>query len=142
MTGVLGTVALSDGARSTGGILLLGVVFVEYGGIFMLRVVRGRVAATGFQQAFYRAGHAHAGVLVTLALVALIFADGADLDGPLAVVARSGIPAAAILMPASFFLSAARRGATAPNRLVVLVYVGAIALALGATSLGVGLLRA
>jgi len=50
-------------------VLLLTIVAIEYGGWFMLRVVRGRQPATPFQQAFFRAGHAHAGVLVILALV-------------------------------------------------------------------------
>jgi hypothetical protein len=48
----------------------------------------------------------------------------------------------AILIPAGFFLAAAGRGAERPNRLVVLVYVGALSLALGAVTLGIGLLRA
>jgi hypothetical protein len=34
----------------------------------MLRIVRGRETVTGFQHAFARAGHAHAGVLVSLSL--------------------------------------------------------------------------
>lgn len=103
-------------------------------------MLRGRVPATPFQQAFFRAGHAHAGVLVTLALVAQIFADAAAMSGLPAVLARSGIPAAAVLMPAGFFLSASGEGATRPNGLVALIYVGAVALAAGAVSLGVGLL--
>ena len=134
------TLSLSPDTRSTAGIILLTTVFIEHGGWFMLRVVRGRQAATGFQQAFFRAGHAHAGVLVTLALVGLVLADAARLSGPLALLARNGIWAAAILMPAGFFLSAAGRGRTAPNRWIVLLYAGAAALALGIVSLGVGLL--
>ena len=45
-------------------------------------------------------------------------------------------------MPAGFFLSSAGRNATAPNRLIVLVYAGAASLALGVASLGLGLLTA
>ena len=55
-------------ARSTAGVLLLTLVAVESGGWFMLRVLRGQRPATEFQKAFFRAGHAHAGVLVTLSL--------------------------------------------------------------------------
>jgi hypothetical protein len=55
---------------------------------------------TDFQKAFARAGHAHAGVLVTLAHVCQILADCEDIDGGLATVGRNGIPLAAILMPA------------------------------------------
>jgi hypothetical protein len=138
----LAALALSPHARSTAGIILLTVVAVEYGGVFMLRVVRGRVPTTPFQQAFFRAGHAHAGVLVTLALVCQLFADAAELSGLPGLLARSGIPAAAVLMPAGFFLSAAGQGATRPNRFLVLLYAGAACLAAGAVSLGVGLLAA
>ncbi|HEX6796273.1 MAG TPA: hypothetical protein VF116_01015 [Ktedonobacterales bacterium] len=135
-------ISLSADSRTTAGILLLTLVAVEYGGWFMLRIVRGRQPATPFQQAFFRAGHAHAGVLVILALVGQILADAAHMSGVLALFARNGIWLAAILMPAGFFLSAARRGVVKPNRLIALVYVGAVSLALGVVSLGIGLLAA
>src|SRR5438105_15691259 len=116
------TLLLSADSRSTAGVLLLTIVAIEYGGWFMLRVVRGGQPATPFQQAFFRAGHAHAGVLVILALVGQILADAAHLSGALSVLARDGIWAAAILMSAGFFLSAAGRGVTAPIRFIVLLY--------------------
>jgi hypothetical protein len=133
---------LSPDSRSTAGVLLLTIVVIEYGGWFLLRVVRGRQAATDFQRAFLRAGHAHAGVLVSLALIAQLLADTTGLIGLPSLLARNGIWAAAILMPAGFFLSAAGPGRTRPNRLIALLYVGAVALALGVVSLGVGLLTA
>lgn len=136
------TLSLSADSRTTAGVLLLTLVAVEYGGWFMLRVVRGRQPTTAFQQAFFRAGHAHAGVLVILALVGQILADAAHLNGVFEVLARNGIWAAAILMPAGFFLSAAGKGVTRPNRLIVLLYVGVVSLALGVLSLGIGLLAA
>ena len=136
------TLTLSHDTLSTAGVLLLTLVAVEYGGWFLLRVVRGRQPATPFQQAFFRAGHAHAGVLVSLALVGQILADAAHLSGALAVLARNGIWAAAILISAGFFLSAAGRGVTTPNRFIVMLYAGVLALALGVGALGVGLLAA
>lgn len=136
------TVVLSHDSLNTAGILLLAVVAIEYGGTFMLRIVRGREPATGFQQAFFRAGHAHAGVLVILSLVALILVDAANMSGVSNFLARTGIPLAAILMPAGFFLSAAGRGVTRPNGLILLLYAGAVSLAAGAVSLGIGLLAA
>src|SRR6266508_2030668 len=69
---MLGQALLSSDARNTAGILLLAIVAVEFGGTYMLRIVRGRETVTGFQHAFARAGHAHAGVLVTLSLVFLL----------------------------------------------------------------------
>ena len=134
------TLLLSSSTRTTSGIILLTIVAVEYGGWFMLRVVRRQQPATEFQQAFFRAGHAHAGVLVILALVGQILADGARMEGLMALLARNGIWLAAVLMPTGFFLSASGRGATEPSRLIALLYLGAASLAVGAVALGIALL--
>src|SRR5680860_936042 len=115
---------LSSAARSTAGGLLVAIVAIEWGGAHMLRIVRGRVPVTEFQQAFARAGHAHAGVLVTLALVCQLFADAAGLDGLPAIAARNGVPLAALLMPAGFFLSSMGREAVRPNKFILLLYAG------------------
>ena len=133
-------IAISDASRTTAGILLLSIVAVESGGLFMLTVVRRFVPATSFQLAFYRAGHAHAGVLVTLALATQLFVDAVTLGGIPAALARSGIAIAAILMPAGFFLSALGRERSRPNALIALVYAGAVFLGAGAVSLGAALL--
>jgi hypothetical protein len=134
------TFVLSPDARLTAGVLLLTIPLIEFGGTYLLRIVRGRVELTPFQTSFARAGHAHAGVLVILSLICVVLADATRLEGAALTVARSGIPLAAILMSAGFFLSSAHRGATAPNRLIVLLYAGIVSLAAGAVTLGVGLL--
>lgn len=123
------TLSLSASSRTTAGILLLTVVFIEYGGTYILRIVRGVESLTPFQEAFARAGHGHAGVLVILALLGQF-------------LARNGLTAAAVMIPAGFFLASGEREATEPNRLIVLVYAGAVTLALGVVSLGFGLLTA
>ena len=119
---------------------LLTIVAVESGGWYMLRLIRGRLPATGFQKTFSRAGHAHAGVLVILSLVVQLYADVAGLSGLVGFAARYFVPYAAILMPAGFFLSSMGKGRTASNRAIVLIYLGALVLALGVVSLGLGLL--
>lgn len=134
------TLILSPDARTTAGILLLTIVAVESGGLYMYRIVRRHVTLTPFQQTFARAGHAHAGVLVILSLVVQLYADAAAITGPLAGVARSAVPLAAILMPTGFFLSSIGAGRTAPNRLVWLVFAGALSLAVGVATLGFALL--
>jgi hypothetical protein len=139
---LIAAVTLSSDTRTTSGVLLLTLVAVEFGGLFVLRLVRGQQPATPFQRSFARAGHAHAGVLVTLALVGQILADGAALDGIDDFLARTGIWVAAILFPAGFFLSSAGGGRTEPNRLIVLLYAGAASLTVGVVALGVGLLNA
>jgi hypothetical protein len=142
MTAVLADLTLSSDSRTTAGILLLTLVGVEYGGLFMLRTVRGRHPATPFQRSFARAGHAHAGVLVILALLGQILTDAAALDGVDDFLARTGIWMAAILFPAGFFLSSAGRGRTEPNRLILLLYAGVASLTVGVVALGIGLLAA
>jgi hypothetical protein len=81
-------------------------------------------------------------VFVVFALVAQILADAADLDGVWNLLARDGIWAAAILFPAGFFLSSSGRGATQPNRLILLLYAGAACLTAGVLALAIGLLTA
>ncbi|GAB3482881.1 hypothetical protein [Amycolatopsis cihanbeyliensis] len=135
------TLSLSPHSRRIAGILLLSLVGVEFGGLFMARVVTGGVPTTEFQQSFFRAGHAHAGMLVTLGLVGLLMADAARLHGRVGILARTGIPAAAILMPAGFFFSAMGSGVTGPNGLIVLLFLGGASLAAGVVTLGIGLLR-
>lgn len=133
---------LSDASLRIGGILLLAIVTIQFGGTFLLRVARGGVPATDLQERFYRAGHAHAGVLVILALASQPYVDATGLDGLVGTVARSGIAAAAILMPAGFFLSVLGRDVTRPNGLIALLWAGAAVLAAGVVTLGIGLLTA
>ena len=133
---------LTEAVRTTAGIVLLTVVAVESGGAFMVRVVTGAVAATDFQRRFYRAGHAHAGVLITLGLLCLVLGEATSLTGGLRWLAQTGVLVAAILMPAGFFFSAMGRGRTAPSGWIVLLVAGALVLATGVVTLGIGLLTA
>ena len=131
---------ISQMTLSTAGVLLIAIVAVEWGGTYMLSLARGGRTATPFQITFARAGHAHAGVLVILALVAQLYADASSASGILGSLGRQAIPVAAILMPLGFFLSSAGKGRTRPNAAIWLLYAGAVLLGVGAVSLGIGLL--
>lgn len=131
---------MSQESQTLAAILVLALVTVETGGVYLLRIVRGQEQVTSFQEKFARAGHAHAGVLLVLALALQPYVDASGLDGALGWLARSGVPAAALLMPAGFFFSSMGAGRTSPNRLVALVLAGALLLAASLTTLGVGLL--
>lgn len=131
---------LSEVTLGVAGVLLLTVIAIESGGYFLLAVVQGKLPKTDLQRAFSRAGHAHAGVLVILSLVVQLYADAVDTDGFFGWWARYGVPWAAVLMSAGFFLSVLHRNAERPNRLIALVYAGSVSLALGVGSLGVALL--
>jgi hypothetical protein len=112
----------------TVGVLLLALVTVESGGVFLTRVVGGDVPATDFQRGFYRAGHAHAAVLLVLSIAILSVVDAAELSAPWDGIARFGVPVAAILMPAGFFFSAMGRGRERPNRWVAVLWAGVLVL--------------
>ena len=131
---------LTDANRITAAVLLISVPTIAFGGTFLLRIARGTEPATDMQRSFFRAGHAHAGVLVLFALVALLYIDAAGVHGMPARLARTLIPAAPILIPAGFFLSMAGRGRTTPNRLILLVYAGALSLAVGVVVLGIAVI--
>lgn len=130
---------LADTTTIIAAILLASLVTVESGGAYLLRVVRGTAPATAFQASFARAGHAHAGVLLVLGLVCLLYADAVGLTGLHGHLARAGVPAAALLMPAGFFFSSMGKGVTRPNRWIALVHAGAVSLAVGLLALAVGL---
>lgn len=124
------------------GILLLALVTVESGGYFLTRVVRGAVPANALQKNFFRAGHAHAAVLLVLSIAILGVIDAATLPLPLDLIARSGVPAAALLMPAGFFLSVLGKDPHKPGRAVILLWIGVVSLTAGLLAAGIGMLVA
>jgi hypothetical protein len=122
------------------GILLLALVTVESGGYFLTRVVRGHVPANRLQMSFFRAGHAHAAVLLVLSIAILAVISYSALDGFWLWLARTGVPIAAILMPAGFFLSVIGKDPERPNRLIVLLWIGVVSLTATLITAGIGLI--
>lgn len=129
-------------SRRHAGVLLLLLPTVVYGGVSILGLLSSpEYRANALRQDLWRAGHAHAGVLLMLSLVVLLYVDQASLSSTLKRVVSTAVPSSAILLPAAFFLSVLRPDATEPNGFIYLAYVGAAALAVGLLILGVGLLR-
>ncbi|THG31153.1 hypothetical protein E6C70_13920 [Glaciibacter flavus] len=133
---------MSSSSVTLAGILLLALVTVESGGYFLTKVVRGRVPANALQTGFFRAGHAHAAVLLVLGLAILGVIDQTHLTGFWMWVGRTAVPIAAILMPAGFFLSVIGRDPQKPSRLIALLWVGVVVLTVGLVTAGVGLIIA
>lgn len=135
---------MSPESLTTAGEILIVVPAVEFGGISLLRFLRRRTPGyldNPLRRAMFTAGHAHAGVLVMLALIGLLYVDAADLGDGLTTLVRLCLVAPPILMPLGFFLSVASPKAERPNALIALVYIGAAALAVGTVTLGIGLVR-
>jgi peptidoglycan/LPS O-acetylase OafA/YrhL len=132
---------LDDAHRIIAGVVLLSVIGIAYGGTFVLKVTRGGVPANDLQRRFYRAGHAHAGVLVILGLLVLVLVQSNEVTRPWSA-APFGILGAAVLMPTGFFLSVTGRDPKAPGRLIALLWAGAVLLTLGLLGAGIGLIAA
>ena len=139
---------ISNHSRILCGVVLITVPTIEYGGVFLLGMLRkpeSGYTKNPLRQNLFRAGHAHAGVLVILSLVCLSAARGfhrtagaAGMDLQRGWVRRL----AALLVPAGFFFSVASPRAERPNGLIGLTYLGALVLAISVLVLGAGLVRA
>lgn len=125
------------------GIILLTVPTIQYGGYYLLTVLPGKdkTHLTDFQKAMFRAGHAHAGVLVILSLIAQLFIDNVSLDPSLAWAIRMSFPLAAILVSGGFFAAAIGQNRTQPNKYISILYFGALLLAASLIVLGIALIK-
>ena len=131
-------------ARMMCGIVLITVPTIQYGGYFLLTSLMTKGSGymeNPLRQNFFRAGHAHAGVIVILSLICQMLADAAVLPTPLLWFVRIGVPLSAILISAGFFFSVLPPTATQASGAVSLIYTGAVILAVGVITLGVGLLK-
>lgn len=134
---------MSHEARWMCGLTLILVPMIVYGGLTVLGIIsRGALGApapdklTPEQITFYRAGHAHAGVLSILSLFLQIVFDYAALPAGFMWPLRIGALGAALLVSGGFFAAA---HLPSPR---ILLYLGALVLAAVTLTVGVGLLRA
>jgi len=134
---------MSPDARFYCGLILILLPTIIYGGLAVLGVVSGgRFGApappglTEQQVTFYRAGHAHAGVLVLLALFLELSLDSASLAPPTLRLLRMGALASPLLVSGGFF------GMAHFPPLRALLYLGAVVLATTVVMAGLGLLHA
>ncbi len=134
---------MSTESRRVAGILLIIMPTVVIGGVSVLTLLvhDPNYQDNPLRQDLWRAGHAHAGVLLLLSLIALRYVDEARLTERARGLVRLAFPAAAVLLPLAFFLSVLTPDATAPNPLVNLAYLGAAVLVAAMLTLGVGLVR-
>jgi len=110
---------MSAASRRLAGILLVLYPTAVFGGVSLLNMLvnpGSGYAENAFRQDLWRAGHAHAAVLLLLSLVVLRYVDEANLSTGWKSLARHAVPLAAILLPVAFFLSVLPADATEPNR--------------------------
>src|SRR3979411_3445142 len=87
-------------ARMFSGIILITVPTIQYGGYFLLTSLMDKTSGymdNPLRQNFFRAGHAHAGVIVILSLLCQVLADAATLPAWLGWPAQPGVASGAAL---------------------------------------------
>ena len=133
---------MSYEARWMCGLTLILVPTIVYGGLTVLGIVTQRLMGppapenlTADQITFYRAGHAHAGVLAILSLFLQIAIDYSATPTAFRWPLRIGALAAALLISGGFF------GAAHMRALRILLYLGAAVLTAVTLTVGIGLLR-
>jgi hypothetical protein len=134
---------MSRDARLLSGLTLILVPTIVYGGLTMFGVLSegayGAPSPPGLsplQVSLYRAGHAHAGVLVILSLVLQVALDNAALGRSIVWASRIGAPASALLVSGGFF------GTAHVPEMRFLIYAGALIVSATTLVVGLGLIRA
>src|SRR5258708_17014716 len=103
-------------ARMMSGIILITVPTIQYGGYFLLTSLMTKGSGymdNPLRQNFFRAGHAHAGVIVILSLICQVLADAAVLPTSMLWALRIGVPLAPLLISSGFVFSMLPPPATA-----------------------------
>jgi hypothetical protein len=133
---------MSPDARLMCGIALILVLTIVWGGLTVLYIISNGAFGTAgpknlspSQISFYRAGHAHAGVLTLLALFLQIAVDHAVIPEALVWPVRIGVVAGALCVSGGFFAVAHARA------LRGLLYLGAFLVAATTLTVGIGLVR-
>ncbi|MGX5769287.1 hypothetical protein ACWKWN_00890 [Microbacterium trichothecenolyticum] len=123
------------------GATILTVIGIMSGGTFLLRITTRGLPFNGLQKTFFRAGHAHAGVLVMLGLVSMLLVSAVGVPVPWQW-ASVGVLASALLIPGGFFLSVLGRDPERPGPALALLWTGVVVLAASLLAVGIGVIAA
>jgi hypothetical protein len=122
-------------------ISVLSLISVEYGGWALLGFLTGRGQLGQFREQFFRAGHAHAGVLLVLSLVYFLHLERTGYSDKIKWFAGSLLLAGIMAQSGGFFihLGLGQPDRSSPGTLVT--RFGALLIAAALLILAVGLIR-
>lgn len=134
---------MSRETRIVGAVFLLSLLGVMFGGAVLLDRLTADPAFGGnaLQQDLWRAGHAHAGLFLILALVILPWVDAARLGGRARWFVRIAVSSASISFPLAFFLAVPDATVDEAGPMLTLIWPGTGLFAAGLIVLAIGLLR-
>jgi hypothetical protein len=121
---------------------LFAIVTVEFGGWSLLGMLTSQGTLTDFEEQFFRAGHAHAGVLLTLALIYFVIMDRTDFEAPRQSLLGLTLLTGILLQSGGFFLHMLIGSEGAASTGTLLTRGGAVLLAVALVGLGLGVLKA
>lgn len=131
---------MSEAARIMVAIAFISLPTIAFGGYFLLSILKrakGTEGISEIQRNYFRAGHAHAGVLVVLNIIGQLVLDYSLFNEAATWALRIGLLAAPLLISGGFFGGAPRTQDGKPGSLAALISIGAVVLS--ATTIGVGL---
>jgi drug/metabolite transporter superfamily protein YnfA len=113
---------------------------VMYGGYALLSFIT-RDGLSEFQQTYFRAGHAHAGVLLLLSLLYHLFMEQANLSRAMKIGGAAVLVIGILAQSGGFFLHMIIGQPGEPSLGTTVTAVGALLLALAVLILVIGLVR-
>jgi hypothetical protein len=134
---------MSEASRWMVALAFISLPTIAFGGSFLLTLLKRQVGTeniTPVQREYFKAGHAHAGVLVTLAIISQLILDYSRFDEWAVWFLRIGLFIAPLLISAGFFGGAPRTEGGKPGTLVKLIPVGAVVFSISAIATGISLL--
>lgn len=126
--------------RWAGGLLLL-LVTVMFGGASLLRILQDGDILTDWQVSQFRAGHAHAGVLIILSLVYVVLLERTRWSDRTRSLVMATLLAGGLAQSGGFFLHMLVGEEGSFSAGIAVTLAGAVLLAIAVIALGVTLLR-
>jgi hypothetical protein len=123
-------------------ISLISLVTVMFGGYSLLRLLNAGDTLSSFQMNQFRAGHAHAGVLLILSLLMVMLLERTDYGDTMRTAMYAVAFAGGLAQSGGFFLHMFLGAPGKASRGTTLTATGAILLVISVLTLAVGLLRA
>jgi hypothetical protein len=126
---------------------VLSLITVEFGGWALLAFLTGRgsfgddPALAGHRMRFFRAGHAHAGVLIVLSLVFYVYLDRADFGNGWDWLVGLILVAGTLAQSGGFFIHLGKGAPDTSSVGTTVTRAGAILIAVALVILAIGLIQ-
>jgi hypothetical protein len=128
---------------------VLSLIAVEFGGWALLKFLTGQDSlgapdtpeVMDRRMRFFRAGHAHAGVLIVLSLVYYLYLDRADFSNGFDWLVGLVLVAGTLAQSGGFFIHLAKGAPATPSVGTTVTRLGAILIAVALVILAIGLIK-